>query len=385
MNTLLPARRPALTLSLVLLGVLALVGVRGCLPEGRLYRLAPESVFLDGCFGDCLCPVRLSELSGTFQLAELPILAPGPNRVFSVSDVRWRIERGDESLPVRGEGLYQNDPVNGTHRMTLKLSVGDAPAVQYDSGRLEGGREFPEIAIRFSQFMELACTDTVFDIRAAPVPDPEPECLDNAGCREGELCIHPTGQCEAGGACLERPDACLTVYDPVCGCDGHSYGNECEAFMAGVSVASEGLCPGEACRYDADCSDAAYCQKPDGACGGEGACMGRPDGCPLVFLPVCGCDGRTYGNRCEAARAGASVASEGPCGDPGCRSNADCAATDFCAKPAGRCDAAGECTPRPEACIQVYDPVCGCDGRTYGNGCSAASAGVPVDFEGVCP
>jgi hypothetical protein len=42
------------------------------------------------------------------------------------------------------------------------------------------------------------------------------------------------------------------------------------------------------------------------------------------------------------------------------------------------------CARRPEACIQIFDPVCGCDGRTYGNACTASSAGVSVDFDGPC-
>jgi hypothetical protein len=47
---------------------------------------------------------------------------------------------------------------------------------------------------------------------------------------------------DAAGVCEALPDVCDDQNDPVCGCDGRSYSNSCEAHRAGASVAKKGAC-----------------------------------------------------------------------------------------------------------------------------------------------
>ncbi len=61
---------------------------------------------------------------------------------------------------------------------------------------------------------------------------------------------------------------------------------------------------------------------------------------------------------------------------------------DYCRIFPGDCtslaDAAGICSPKPQMCTMQYDPICGCDGKTYGNACTAASQGASIASQGAC-
>jgi hypothetical protein len=94
------------------------------------------------------------------------------------------------------------------------------------------------------------------------------------------------------------------------------------AAAAGISVASSGEClpaDGGECGglLGPTCQKGQYCSyQPDDLCGfadAPGVCEDVPEACDLIYSPVCGCNGETYGNACEAAMAGVSVAEDGPC------------------------------------------------------------------------
>jgi len=142
-------------------------------------------------------------------------------------------------------------------------------------------------------------------------------CSDDQFCSfdAGDFC----GAADAMGTCAPRPEACTQQFDPVCGCDGNTYGSACNAASAGTSVVHDGACEPVACgaRAGDTCNPDQFCKfelvEICGHADAQGECTARPEACTLQFEPVCGCDNQTYSNECVAGLSGIGVLHLGEC------------------------------------------------------------------------
>lgn len=254
---------------------------------------------------------------------------------------------------------------------------------------------------------------------------------------------------------------CPLLWDPVCGCNGVTYANPCEAtYYGGVTAYTPGECAAanpctnlsgidfglcdmflgfawtgsgcsglSGCGYIADDIDYSpyfydNLEACTAACGG-GDCisqyqldLGTTVLCTADYNPVCGCDGITYSNECMGYYVGGnttlslgacdgqleycpripSFVTFGDCATPlgwalttqGCLEVSGCSYigdngydyTSFFYSSSYECNnncvqsVVIECVDSTlidlnVMCPAIYDPVCGCDSITYSNSCVA--------------
>lgn len=158
--------------------------------------------------------------------------------------------------------------------------------------------------------------------------------------------------------------------------------------IVGLAAAMAGCSPNQpekdliaeavACAEDDECAVGSICE--------AGSC--EPAVCPDIYDPVCASNGTTYENACDARAEHATVAHPGECEQVcGGVEALPCPDSELCDLAARACDGIdvqGVCVERPEACAEIFEPVCGCDGTTYSNDCFRLMAGVQLDHTGEC-
>jgi hypothetical protein len=89
------------------------------------------------------------------------------------------------------------------------------------------------------------------------------------------------------------------------------------ALTVGLSSTPGSARVGQRCAgfYPRTCGANEYCRLPVGSCSPRtwGRCAAVPAFCPFIFAPVCGCNGETFGNSCDAAHARVNVRHNGRC------------------------------------------------------------------------
>ncbi|XP_053970989.1 agrin-like isoform X3 [Hylaeus volcanicus] len=192
-------------------------------------------------------------------------------------------------------------------------------------------------------------------------------------CKWGAICA------ETNGTAICECPSCPAEFQPVCGNDGISYGNECKLRLEGcqhereIRVLYQGQCNGcenKKCDYYAKCES-------DSAGEAKCVCPSKCESSEKEFEEpekVCGSNGKTYANECLLKAASCKSQTEITVSFIG-----DC---ELCARV--KCEhgaycRAGECVCPEECPKSDGEPVCGSDAKTYPSECELQKAACDKD------